>query len=619
MGFFDKLFGWKKKNQKEEYTNSSVEQKKSYAGDNGVYRENTRGLVTGTKTEVNHDVLKALKQRYIAFDVETTGLYPSSDRIVEIGAVLFENGKPTKKYATLVNAMVSIPSSATAVNHIDNNMIKTASSETEVYRSLVDFLGDALQKNTIICAHNANFDFGFLSETLMRFGYNGNIRYVDTLSLSRKWVKGLVNYKQETVANYFGLHNTNAHRAENDAEICGNLLWKLLQIINLEYEKSSRMLENSRPNEEEKEVCAVIHNIITDRKGDTDLLGFYKNSSGYIDVCYLYTILKFKFAKKGKYIIVKSNIKGLENYRKEPCTISEGGSDFVRIFFDSPLDLELLSDFIFEEYKTTHKFAFESLEYDKSYLYDYKNGPIMNNALSTNEVESILNIVRSKEYIRSEVLHSEELIDRDSIEIQPINDRVPFSKIKNLKNSRKGFDDGFSYWEEGEEYRKSGDFYKAIELYDKARVSGYTSPALYNSYSMAYHKLKDYDNEIDILDEGIEREGAEFRNISKLLTRRNTAIKTLLKKREKEQHKRDKRIENNPNPIVNKSSQKKTRRPILQMDDNLNLIQRFESVADATKTTSINSKSIRDAAKGVQKHAGGFVWRYADEHDLELD
>ena len=41
MGFFDKLFGWKKKNQKEEYTNSSVEQKKSYAGDNGVYRENT--------------------------------------------------------------------------------------------------------------------------------------------------------------------------------------------------------------------------------------------------------------------------------------------------------------------------------------------------------------------------------------------------------------------------------------------------------------------------------------------------------------------------------------------------------------------------------------------------
>lgn len=619
MGFFDKLFGWKKKNQKEEYTNSSVEQKKSYAGDNGVYRKNTRGLVTGTKTEVNHDVLKALKQRYIAFDVETTGLYPSSDRIVEIGAVLFENGKPTKKYGTLVNAMVSIPSSATAVNHIDNNMIKTAPSETEVYRNLVDFLGDAIQKNTIICAHNAKFDFGFLSETLMRLGYDGNIRYVDTLSLSRKWVKGLVNYKQETVANYFGLHNTNAHRAENDAVICGNLLWKLLQIINLEYEKSSRMLENSKPNEEEKEVCAVIHNIIMDRKGDTDLLGFYKNSSGYIDVCYLYTILKFKFAKKGKYIIVKSNIKGLENYRKEPCTISEGGSDFVRIFFDSPLDLELLSDFIFEEYKTTHKFAFESLEYDKSYLYDYKNGPIMNNALSTNEVESILNIVRSKEYIRSEVLHSEELIDRDSIEIQPINDRVPFSKIKNLKNSRKGFDDGFSYWEEGEEYRKSGDFYKAIELYDKARASGYTSPALYNSYSMAYHKLKDYDNEIDILDEGIEREGAEFRNISKLLTRRNTAIKTLLKKREKEQHKREKRIENNPNPIVNKSSQKKTRRPILQMDDNLNLIQRFESVADATKTTSINSKSIRDAAKGVQKHAGGFVWRYADEYDLELD
>lgn len=234
MGLLDWLFGWKKKEQN---VYSKEDSKNNYSIETGKYIENTRGLVTGNQIELNHDILTLLRQRYIAFDVETTGLFPRTHRIVEVGAVLFENGIPVKKFGTLVNAMVTIPIDVTNINHIDNNMIKNAPSETEVYGSLVDFLGDALQKNTIICAHNAKFDFGFLSETLMRLGYDGSIRFVDTLSLSKMLVKGLKNYKQETVANYFGLRNTNEHRAESDAEICGNLLWKLLQLKALEYEK----------------------------------------------------------------------------------------------------------------------------------------------------------------------------------------------------------------------------------------------------------------------------------------------------------------------------------------------------------------------------------------------
>lgn len=46
----------------------------------------------------------------------------------------------------------------------------------------------------------------------------------------------------------------------------------------------------------------------------------------------------------------------------------------------------------------------------------------------------------------------------------------------------------------------------------------------------------------------------------------------------------------------------------------MNIIRRFESLSEAINETGINSKSIRDAAKGVQKHAGGFVWRYVDEY-----
>ena len=53
-------------------------------------------------------------------------------------------------------------------------------------------------------------------------------------------------------------------------------------------------------------------------------------------------------------------------------------------------------------------------------------------------------------------------------------------------------------------------------------------------------------------------------------------------------------------------------RHIIQMDDDGNIINEFVSIAEAVRQTGINSKSIRDTAKGVQKHAGGFCWQYKD-------
>lgn len=91
------------------------------------------------------------------------------------------------------------------------------------------------------------------------------------------------------------------------------------------------------------------------------------------------------------------------------------------------------------------------------------------------------------------------------IEIKPYHNRVPLNEIKNFNNWEKGFDEGMPYWEDGDAERKNGNVEKAISLFDKARYHGYEAPALYNSYAMAYRKLKDYDNEIAILDEAIKR------------------------------------------------------------------------------------------------------------------
>ncbi|MCD0027862.1 DNA polymerase III subunit epsilon, partial [Streptococcus agalactiae] len=103
----------------------------------------------------------------------------------------------------------------------------------------------------------------------------------------------------------------------------------------------------------------------------------YKNSSGYIDVYYLYKIVRFKFTKKGKYIIVPRDLKGSENFILESCTLSEGGHDFVRLYFNSPLEVKEISSYIFEEYINTKRSATEYLNYNKNYVDEYKASPLM--------------------------------------------------------------------------------------------------------------------------------------------------------------------------------------------------------------------------------------------------
>ncbi|AVK87027.1 hypothetical protein C3943_16410 [Lysinibacillus sp. B2A1] len=96
--------------------------------------------------------------------------------------------------------------------------------------------------------------------------------------------------------------------------------------------------------------------------------------------------------------------------------------------------------------------------------------------------------------------------------INAIHNRVPLNEIKNLNNWERGFDKGYPFYEEGDKERKSGNILGAINLFDKARFNGYNAPALYSSYAMAYRKIKDYDNEIAILDEAIERMKSEQGN-----------------------------------------------------------------------------------------------------------
>ena len=95
---------------------------------------------------------------FVAFDIETTGLTPVVDRIVEIGAVKFRSGKVMDTFQELIDPEMSISPDATAVNGITDEMVAGCPLIDQALPQFVDFLADFVS-----IAHNAPFDVGFLS------------------------------------------------------------------------------------------------------------------------------------------------------------------------------------------------------------------------------------------------------------------------------------------------------------------------------------------------------------------------------------------------------------------------------------------------------------------------
>ena len=613
MKFFEKIFSNKNRNLQNNKTTEKITIQQEI-----IDSSCPKGFVKTTRIEIDNNTIESIKKRYIAFDVETTGLDPKTDRIIELGAVLFENGKIIKKFESLVNPEMSIPIQATYVNNITNDMIESAPKEQEVYLKFVEFLEDALNNKTAICAHNAKFDLDFLSETLMRLGYNANIEYIDTLLYSRKLIKGLSNYKQNTVASYLSIINEQEHRAVSDAETCGKIFWNLLNLKDKELEKTRQYIEKIKPNDEELQVCAYIQNMIIKNNGDSEWLRFSKNSSNYINIHYLYTFLKFKISRKGKFIIVDRKFANkLDDPIIEPCTLNEGGTEYIRLYFYKIFELEKLKEYILNKYYETRKSALDYINYNNRHRKSAIDSISMMTLLSNEAVKDLLQREYRGNAQEQNTIDKINVIDRTDVKINPINNRVSLENIKNSNNWDKGFDSGYKYWIEGDSLRKDNKFNESIELFDKARYNGYLAPVLYESYAMSYHKLKDYDNEIDILEEGIKRLKKDGINTSRLEARINSAIQLVYKEQQKEIKKRQKEIEKKirEQEKVKKSdiSKGSNKRPIIQLNDKMQIINRFDSIAEAVRQTGINYKSIRDAAKGVQRHAGGYIWRYEDE------
>ncbi len=181
-------------------------------------------MVNDQDAAVSGDSVQALTGRFTVFDLETTGLSMSVDRITEIGAVLVENGEIVDEFNSFVNPGIPIPPRITELTGITNQMVADA---PKIDEALEKFL--AFAKDSVLVAHNANFDCGFVRAAASRLGKEFNHTYMDTVPLCSSAFPQLRNVKLDTVAAFMGLGEFNHHRACDDARMLAKIFLPLLE------------------------------------------------------------------------------------------------------------------------------------------------------------------------------------------------------------------------------------------------------------------------------------------------------------------------------------------------------------------------------------------------------
>ena len=162
--------------------------------------------------------------KFVAIDVETTGLSPLYNELIEISAIKYEGAKKLDTFSTLIKPKKEVSRTITNLTGITNKMLEDAPTIEKVMPELIEFIGD----NPIV-AHNANFDYSFLQNNSNKSFTNNKV--IDTVAISRKMLPNLPNHKLNTVARYIGIQEEGYHRAEFDCECCAKIYMKYLENI----------------------------------------------------------------------------------------------------------------------------------------------------------------------------------------------------------------------------------------------------------------------------------------------------------------------------------------------------------------------------------------------------
>ncbi len=218
----------------------------------------------------------SLHDEFVAFDIETTGLSQKTERMTEIGAVIFKDGEVLERFQTFVNPEKPIPFEITELTGIRDRDVFDAPSEGEALKKFIEFCG-----NRPLIAHNADFDTGFMSECAERNGLEFDPVTIDTLALARALLPDLKRHKLDIVAARLGLPEFNHHRASDDATVVVRMMEKFIP-----------MLEK--------------HGVKTVNEIEDVVINLQKNKGGRVSAKHIILLVKNKVGLKNLYELISA-------------------------------------------------------------------------------------------------------------------------------------------------------------------------------------------------------------------------------------------------------------------------------------------------------------------------
>lgn len=221
---------------------------------------------------------------YVVFDVETTGLSSVYDTIIEIAGVKMKNGEIIDRYESFANPHRPLPEKIIEITQITDDMLVHAPEVEQVLQEFYEWTGDS-----VLVAHNATFDIGFLNVGYEKIGLPkvSNV-VIDTLELARFLFPQLGNHRLNTLCNHLNVELVQHHRAIYDAEATAYLFWKLIERLKDENiyamdELNAKVDENSRFEQSRPFHCTILV------QNEVGLRNLYKLVS-YSHIHYFYRV-----------------------------------------------------------------------------------------------------------------------------------------------------------------------------------------------------------------------------------------------------------------------------------------------------------------------------------------
>lgn len=285
-----------------------------------------------------------LTNDYVVVDTETTGFNPERDRIFELSAIKYKDGKEMAQFSELINPQRILSDTIQKLTGVKNEDLKDKPLIDEALPKFINFIEDY----TLI-AHNASFDFKMIISECARCGLDPiTNKIIDTLTLAKRYYsdEDVPNKKLETFKKYFNL-DTKSHRALDDCITCNYLYRDVIKRINNTFD-----LED-----EEKEAVSIIRDILVQNDRDATLLRARVMSNNVLNMYNVYHFMHIKTRGKIKYVAFNKDIVqedyDFSNFKLSNAAKSEDAN--FRIAYDSLNDLYKLKDIILDVFDKMYK------------------------------------------------------------------------------------------------------------------------------------------------------------------------------------------------------------------------------------------------------------------------